>query len=67
MRRASDLLFSRARAVKMSRLRREVESLLASHEKDGSSIDSAAYEAAAELLVDENSELTFPFSTVGHA
>jgi hypothetical protein len=34
-------------------LRREVESLIASHEKDGSFIDSPAYEAAAELLVDE--------------
>ncbi len=31
-------------------LRQEVESLIASHEKDGSFIDSPAYEAAAELL-----------------
>src|SRR5437016_2077840 len=38
-------------------LRREVESLLASHEKDGSFIDSPAYEAAAELLEDEKAEL----------
>lgn len=38
-------------------LRKEVESLIAAHEKDGSFIDSPAYEAAAELLVDENSEL----------
>src|SRR5437867_2604497 len=38
-------------------LRKEVESLIASHEKDGSFIDSPAYEAAAELLADEKSEL----------
>jgi hypothetical protein len=31
-------------------LRREVESLISSHEKDGSFIDSPAYEAVAELL-----------------
>jgi len=31
-------------------LRREVESLIASHEKDGSFIDSPAYEAAADVL-----------------
>ena len=34
-------------------LRLEVESLIASHEKDGSFIDSPAYEAAAEMLVNE--------------
>src|SRR5712692_3833461 len=33
-------------------LRTEVESLIASHEKDGSFIDAPAYEAAAELLTD---------------
>ena len=38
-------------------LRKEVESLLASHEKDGSFIDSPAYEAAAELIVNEKAEL----------
>jgi len=38
-------------------LRKEVESLIASHEKDGSFIDSPAYQAAAELLVDERAEL----------
>ena len=31
-------------------LRKEVESLISSHEKDGSFIDSPAYEAAAEML-----------------
>ena len=31
-------------------LRREVESLITSHEKDGSFIDSPAYEAAADKL-----------------
>src|SRR5882724_4361072 len=31
-------------------LRQEVESLISSHEKDGSFIDSPAYEAAAEIL-----------------
>ncbi|MDX6530381.1 MAG: eukaryotic-like serine/threonine-protein kinase [Blastocatellia bacterium] len=34
-------------------LRREVESLLASHEKDGSFIDSPAYQAAAEMLASD--------------
>ncbi len=34
-------------------LRREVESLIASHEKDGSFIDSPAYEAAAGLLASD--------------
>ncbi|HEY8203613.1 MAG TPA: protein kinase, partial [Pyrinomonadaceae bacterium] len=38
-------------------LRKEVESLLASSEKDGSFIDSPAYEAAADLLINETSEL----------
>ncbi|HZE69159.1 MAG TPA: protein kinase [Pyrinomonadaceae bacterium] len=38
-------------------LRQEVESLIASHEKDGSFIDSPAYLAAAELLADEQAEL----------
>jgi hypothetical protein len=38
-------------------LRKEVESLLASHDKDGSFINSSAHEAAVELLVAEKSEL----------
>ena len=38
-------------------MRKEVESLLASHEKDGSFIDSPAYQAAAELIVNEKAEL----------
>jgi eukaryotic-like serine/threonine-protein kinase len=38
-------------------LRIEVESLLASLEKDGSFIDSPAYEAAATLIVDKSTEL----------
>ena len=46
-------------------LRKEVESLIASHEKDGSFIDSPAYEAAAELLVAENAELKAG-QTIGH-
>ncbi len=45
-------------------LRKEVESLLASHEKDGSFIDSPAYEAAAEMIVDEKAELK-PGQTIG--
>jgi serine/threonine protein kinase len=45
-------------------LRKEVESLLAAHEKDGSFIDSPAYQAAAELLVDEKAELK-PGQVVG--
>ena len=40
------------------RLRGEVESLIASHEKSGSFIDGPAYVAAAESFVDENSEMT---------
>jgi serine/threonine protein kinase len=38
-------------------LRHEVESLIASHERTGRFIDSPAYEAAAELIVDEHAEL----------
>lgn len=38
-------------------LRQEVESLIASHAKDGSFIDSPAYEAAATQIVDEKAEL----------
>ena len=34
-------------------LRREVESLIASHEKDGSFIDNPAYQAAAQSLTRE--------------
>src|SRR5260370_17298272 len=45
-------------------LRREVESLVAAHEKDGGFIDSPAYEAAAELIVDEKAELK-PGQTIG--
>jgi eukaryotic-like serine/threonine-protein kinase len=45
-------------------LRQEVDSLIASHEKDGSFIDSPAYEAATELLRTEQ-ELK-PGQTVGH-
>ncbi len=45
-------------------LRREVESLIASHEKDGSFIDSPAYEAAAGLLASDP-ELTVG-EKIGH-
>jgi eukaryotic-like serine/threonine-protein kinase len=38
-------------------LRKEVESLIASHEKDGSFISLPAYEAAAGLLVDDETGL----------
>jgi Tol biopolymer transport system component len=38
-------------------LHREVESLLAAHEKEGSFIDSPAHEAAAESILDEKTEL----------
>lgn len=38
-------------------LRKEVESLVSSHEKDGSFIDSPAYEAATELLTEPQEEL----------
>src|SRR5258705_744816 len=37
-------------------LRREVESLIASHERTGSFIDSPAYEVGAELLTDDQTE-----------
>jgi len=40
-----------------SDLRREVESLLASHERSGTFIDSPAYEAAAELIVNDKAQL----------
>src|SRR5437870_5010445 len=45
-------------------LRKEVESLIDSHEKSGEFIDSPAYEAAAELIVDEKAELK-PGQTIG--
>jgi serine/threonine protein kinase/Tol biopolymer transport system component len=45
-------------------LLREVESLLASHEKDGSFIDSPAYQLAAEMLVDEQAGLK-PGQSIG--
>jgi serine/threonine-protein kinase len=45
-------------------LHREVESLLASHEKDGSFIDSPAYEAAAEIL--ETGQQLTAGQTIGH-
>jgi serine/threonine protein kinase/Flp pilus assembly protein TadD len=38
-------------------LRKELESLIASYEKEGSFIDSPAYQAAAELIVNEKAEL----------
>src|SRR5437016_14296344 len=38
-------------------LRKEIESLLAASEKDGSFIDSPAYAAAATLIVDEPAAL----------
>ena len=38
-------------------LRHEVDSLIESHEKSGTFIDSPAYEAVAELLADERPEL----------
>ena len=43
-------------------LRSEVESLISSHEKDGSFIDEPAYYAAAQLLANEKSELPSGFS-----
>ena len=46
-------------------LREEVESLILSHEKEGSFIDSPAYEAAADLLVGEETELQ-PGQVLGH-
>jgi serine/threonine protein kinase/Tol biopolymer transport system component len=45
-------------------LRSEVESLIASHEKDGSFIDSPAYEAAAQLIVNEKEQLR-PGQSIG--
>lgn len=39
-------------------LRNEVESLISAHEKDGSFIDSPAFQLAAEMIVNEQSELT---------
>jgi eukaryotic-like serine/threonine-protein kinase len=38
-------------------LRKEVESLIASHERTGSFIDSPAYELGAELLTEDHAEL----------
>jgi len=38
-------------------LRKEVESLIASHERSGEFIDSPAYEAGAKLIVDDNAAL----------
>src|SRR5690349_9695317 len=45
-------------------LRNEVESLIASHERTGTFIDQPAFEMAASLLVDEQSELK-PGQAVG--
>ncbi len=45
-------------------LRQEVESLISSHEKDGSFIDSPAYEAAAEILTTSGDSIVG--QTVGH-
>lgn len=45
-------------------LRQEVESLIAAHEKDGSFIDSPAYEAATEMLTDDQE--VKPGQTIGH-
>ena len=45
-------------------LRREVELVITSHEKDGSFIDSPAYDSAADLNVDEKAELK-PGQTLG--
>ena len=45
-------------------LRQEVESLISSHEKDGSFIDSPAYEAAAEILTTSGEPIVG--QTVGH-
>jgi len=46
-------------------LRREVESLIASHERTGSFIDSPAYEVGAELLTDNQAE-TLLGQTISH-
>jgi serine/threonine protein kinase/Flp pilus assembly protein TadD len=46
-------------------LQKEVESLIATHEKTGSFIDAPAFEAAAQVLGEENPELT-PGQRIGH-
>src|SRR5258708_5417762 len=46
-------------------LRKEVGSLIGSHEETGSFIDAPAFEAAAQLLAEENLELT-PGQRIGH-
>jgi Tol biopolymer transport system component/serine/threonine protein kinase len=46
-------------------LRKEVESLIASHDKTGSFIDAPAFEAAAQFLAEEKPELT-PGQRIGH-
>ena len=46
-------------------LRREVESLITSHEQTGSFIDSPAYEVAAEMLADEQTKSLLGQS-IGH-
>ena len=46
-------------------LQKEVESLIASHEKTGSFIDAPAFEAAAQVLREKNPELT-PGQRIGH-
>jgi eukaryotic-like serine/threonine-protein kinase len=45
-------------------LRQEVESLIASHEKTGAFIDAPAYEAAAELIVNNKAQMK-PGQTLG--
>jgi eukaryotic-like serine/threonine-protein kinase len=45
-------------------LRQEVESLISSHERDGSFIDSPAFHVAAAMMVNEQGELT-PGQAVG--
>lgn len=45
-------------------LRKEVESLISSHEKSGEFIDSPAYQDAAKLIVDGNAEMK-PGDTAG--
>ena len=46
-------------------LRKEVESLIASHEKPGSFIDAPAFEATSKLLAEEKPELE-PGQRIGH-
>lgn len=46
-------------------VRKEVESLIASHEKTGSFIDAPAFEATAQLLAEEKPELE-PGQRIGH-